>query len=640
MSKIKTLHINNFKFFRNPRPIDLDGKHLLLYGENGSGKSSMYYGLYTLLESASKQIDNTQKYFDPNHSESLVNIYADRDHGAEHTGAYIQLTDTDNRVYRLSYSDTDCIDNPTLLESNRASDFINYVSLFQFQSFRNSEVADLRKTFLRTILPSVSFPSFNYLGNELKSAKEMYDTYKKGPEKTRNQNGTEILVYKNSAEYTAYTELESHFNRNMEGLIDFVNANVNTKITDFEYNFKVQLEYKNATHHKKDKSVDFTEFKILLRLIEYNGMPINNEHPNTFLNEARMAALAFSIRWSILEYRLLQDVVPEALKVLVLDDIMISLDMANRNKLIHIITSKLAKKFQIIFLTHDMMLFTSIKHELMRLCHIDKEEALSNTDWLIQEMYETIHEGIHEPILQNSESDYSRAYKYYKGDTVMVDHTASGNAIRQAIEGAFKELFRKANITRNQDGTPIDFSKLMIADCIDLARLHYIRLGLTEEFVNKVDNLRECLLNPASHDNPGRNFYSQEQVEAFEIYEKLCTCDCRVIIPKGAEVNFTIKPTDNVEHNYTVKLKQDLVAYKLIGNRFYMYYWDQGKFLITDSADPKVIDRSIKRYTLPQVYYESFDLYLRNGTFDKENIHPPLDAIYYEGKTLRELIVI
>ena len=52
MSKIKTLHINNFKFFRNSKPLDLDSKHLLLYGENGNGKSSVYYGLYTLLEAA------------------------------------------------------------------------------------------------------------------------------------------------------------------------------------------------------------------------------------------------------------------------------------------------------------------------------------------------------------------------------------------------------------------------------------------------------------------------------------------------------------------------------------------------------------------------------------------------------------
>lgn len=93
MSKIKTLHINNFKFFRCSKPLDLNGRHLLLYGENGNGKSSVYYGLYTLLEAASKQPDSVRRYFDPDNDQSLVNIYADTTHGKENTGSYIQITD-------------------------------------------------------------------------------------------------------------------------------------------------------------------------------------------------------------------------------------------------------------------------------------------------------------------------------------------------------------------------------------------------------------------------------------------------------------------------------------------------------------------------------------------------------------------
>ena len=41
MSKIKTLHINNFKFFRCSKPLDLNGRHLLLYGENGNESNSL-----------------------------------------------------------------------------------------------------------------------------------------------------------------------------------------------------------------------------------------------------------------------------------------------------------------------------------------------------------------------------------------------------------------------------------------------------------------------------------------------------------------------------------------------------------------------------------------------------------------------
>lgn len=395
MSKIRTLHISNFKFFRASKPLDLDSRHLLLYGENGNGKSSVYYGLYTLLEAASKQPESVQKYFDPDNAQSLVNIYVDTAQGKGHTGSYIQIIDDAGHTYRLSFTELACTADNNLLESNRASDFMNYVSLFQFQMFRNSEVSDLREVFLKSILPSMSFPSFNYLGVELKGAMEMYNAYKSEPKKIKNHKGDIILAYKNSPEYRAYTELETHFNEHMHTLIDFINDNINAKIKDFDYNFKVFLEYRDAAHYKKDKVTDFTEFQIILRLVEYNGKAVNIEHPNTFLNEARMAALAFSIRWAVLDYRLQHNVVPEALKVLVLDDIMISLDMANRDKLIHIIINKLAPQYQILLFTHDKHIFESMKHELMRVYHKNKEEDLSATDWYIQEMYDIEKDGIH-----------------------------------------------------------------------------------------------------------------------------------------------------------------------------------------------------------------------------------------------------
>lgn len=640
MSKIKTLHINNFKFFRYSKPLNLDSKHLLLYGENGSGKSSVYYGLYTLLEAATKQPESVQKYFDPENNQSLVNIYADTTHGKENTGSYIQITDDAAHTYRLSFTDVDCIADNNLLESNRASDFMNYVSLFQFQMFRNSEVSDLRDVFLKSILPSVSFPKIKYLDRDLKGAIEIYNAYKEEPVKVVNPKGDIILAYKNSPEYKEYIGLEAHFNAQMHALLDFINNNINDKIKEFDYDFKVYLEYQEASHYKKDKVTDFTEFRIILRLIEYNGKSVNIEHPNTFLNEARMAALAFSIRWAVLDYRLQQDVAPDALKVLVLDDIMISLDMANREKLINIIINKLAPQYQILFFTHDKHIFESMKHELMRVYYKNKEEELQETCWFIQEMYDIEKAGAHEPIFQPTQSNYARALRYFRGEDCLVDNVASGNAIRQAMEGAFKDLFRKANIVRNANGEPIEKSSLMISNCIDIARSNRERLGLSHEFMNKIDGLRECLFNPASHDNPGRNFYRQELKEAFEVCETLFKCDQRIVVPKGSEVKFSIKPTDDVHHEYTVRLKQDLIAYKLVDSITYQYYWHQGTFYITDSADSKIQDYPIKKYTLEQVYYESYDFFKKQGKYDNENIQDILDAVTYNGRSLRELLVI
>jgi DNA repair exonuclease SbcCD ATPase subunit len=42
MYKIKEITLHNFKFFYGNRNLDFERKNILLYGENGSGKSSIY----------------------------------------------------------------------------------------------------------------------------------------------------------------------------------------------------------------------------------------------------------------------------------------------------------------------------------------------------------------------------------------------------------------------------------------------------------------------------------------------------------------------------------------------------------------------------------------------------------------------
>ena len=70
MKRIDKIHINNFKFFPDSQPIKIEGKNILLYGENGSGKSSIYWALYTLLECSEKNdITKIRKYFEKSNKE-------------------------------------------------------------------------------------------------------------------------------------------------------------------------------------------------------------------------------------------------------------------------------------------------------------------------------------------------------------------------------------------------------------------------------------------------------------------------------------------------------------------------------------------------------------------------------------------
>ncbi|MBA4448740.1 AAA family ATPase, partial [Cylindrospermopsis raciborskii CS-506_D] len=63
MKRIKEIKIKNFKAFQQEQSFSLNGKNLLVYGNNGSGKSSLFWALYTLLQSSTKTDQDIQKYF-------------------------------------------------------------------------------------------------------------------------------------------------------------------------------------------------------------------------------------------------------------------------------------------------------------------------------------------------------------------------------------------------------------------------------------------------------------------------------------------------------------------------------------------------------------------------------------------------
>jgi hypothetical protein len=94
--------------------------------------------------------------------------------------------------------------------------------------------------------------------------------------------------------------------------------------------------------------------------IEYFNEPIIKYHQ--FLNEARLSALAISIYFAIIkkQFNLLT---VDSLKILVIDDLLISLDMNNRLSLINILQEEFSN-YQIFFFTHEKALFELVNEKM------------------------------------------------------------------------------------------------------------------------------------------------------------------------------------------------------------------------------------------------------------------------------------
>lgn len=508
MSKIKSIQLKNFKFFTEEETLLLNGKHLLLYGENGSGKSSIFWGIYTLLEASMKSPIHTAPYFElPQQNESsLVNIHAleisDIHSHQTHCDSYIQVITDDNQAYKLSKWETSICGDTQAIESRKATDFINYQSLFDFQRSGDSGFSNLYQVFTRSVLPYISFSSFTLKGKILSNVNQMWQEYKEGPGKTRNRRGVKIQVYKSSPEYKNFLKFESHFNSEFNKLIDFINGNSSTILTQFGYTLEFKLEYIPPTYQKKDKNYTYTPFGIKFIITKYDGKTVNITRAHSFLNEAKITAIAIAIRLSILKYRI-NTASPTALQTLILDDIMISLDMSNRDHLINYLLKEFSPKYQLIFFTHDKSLYHFVYHKI--------QQRSSLSAWTLKEMYVKRNKnGYDQPILIEGEiSSYKKAQKYFAAK----DYETTSLYVRKTLEESVGNLIPD-ELKRQADNSFISLQALW--------KKFKELYSPAHDIITLFEDSKLLILNPAAHfQRLPLPIYAKELEMAFELVEKI-----------------------------------------------------------------------------------------------------------------------
>jgi len=93
--KIDKIKLTNYKFFNEEFELPVDGKNILLYGENGSGKSSIYKALELL----------SAKKLSENELSKSKNIFSDEDPTLQYTFSTGQeyIIDTDTREIAQDY---------------------------------------------------------------------------------------------------------------------------------------------------------------------------------------------------------------------------------------------------------------------------------------------------------------------------------------------------------------------------------------------------------------------------------------------------------------------------------------------------------------------------------------------------------
>lgn len=548
-ARLHHIAITNFKAFRE-FSLNLEGRHLLVYGANGSGKSSLYWALYTFLQSARKLKKDVEKYFDPANQQNLLNLHEQKEAAPKPGEIALTLRDTTTRndtTYRISQADHGTANQPPILKGDLASDFVTYRFFFGFSHFRNSEKFDLWPLFENEILPFC-------VSTGGQSPFDMWRKIKSGDPNPLRQPGI------------AGSDAYDRFRQNTSAFAGVITAVVDAISSEAQHFYdghfatddpaKVTLKLAVTTPPSATGS-NQNEFKFTRPVIEF-GVQLDGHtvtKPQSFLNEAKLTQLALSIRFAAS----LVNLHDSDLKLLVLDDLLVSLDMSNRMRVVDILLSDAFANYQKIILTHELGFFREFRRRI----------GSHHADWRFVSLQGSAARYID---ARSEKNDLEKAEDYLNGhdieEAAMFLRKAAEDTAKRYREwaegkalppGQFFSLTENLRAAKNKllegipgslyesvlKGAPEEYRALLISsDDTDLdsnttlqpadrGKLKSKRRDLRNvlnhdgwakmeavEAVDRVLEMTERVLNPASHGNT-TPLYEEEVRRAKQVIEQL-----------------------------------------------------------------------------------------------------------------------
>lgn len=570
MSNIKAITLYNFKAFYGETKIELDGKNLLLYGENGSGKSSVYWALYTLLQSVNKENPELNKYFDFSHPENLINtdylIDLDKTLGVGEydstVGNNVQIeVELDNgKVFNLSRGGLSArSDRKVLSDLNRYCDFLTHRLLINFYNFRNSQKIDLWPIFMRDIFPFV----YEDLDKGKRTIENLIlDLKNSQPFKVVDERIIDLSREDHSKYFKKIRDVNIEIWKWIHQISNESNLFLNKFFQEGSNNYKIELKYSDSffygqqpifiRNNGKTEIVQSPRKFLRVPKINLNVYKKSSDdwllidRPQTYLNEALINQIALAIRLSVTANR----AVNYAGQFLVLDDILISLDMSNREKVLDIILNEFAPKYKIYLFTHEKSFFNMVSRRLYNRNLAD--------DWLIKEMYMNDFVNPPKPIIVEKENYLSVALKHLKN----FDLPACANYLRKECELRMKYLLPD-NLAKQQTEDETKYAKLE-------NQIKQFLKFYAESLHQDVDPFfflkekKDLILNPLSHDNLDSEIYKHELLQLHNVLLVMRKILKVTLVVVDRTFTFNQIDVNSMTRKYNVKAKENICYYKVL----------------------------------------------------------------------------
>ena len=454
--RIKTLIIENVKAFNEKKYLHFDSKNVLIYGENGSGKSSIATALKFLFQAS---------FNHKNLPTDFRNIFKQKDEFKIQMIIENINSDNEDKENLESYIlNNDVINGDAKLDDSILR-YIHFVNPFL-------EFKDIMQIYFHDVL------------NESKQKKNLfpffYNLLKSYPHKMKDTNNEIMRISDCELNQDIFTRIVTKITDLKEDSNEYLTDYFKEKISIENYEFDV---YKRSIHMN----------------IKYRDQSLNN-YVN-ILNEARLSRLAISVY--LLAIKDLYSIYTNELKILVLDDLLISLDMSHRLPVFNILEKEFSDT-QIIFLTHDKGLYDIIKGRTTK------------KDWEYIELYENpnLNEDVESdigPIIKDGLKNIDQAKRFL--DTH--DYECCGVFLRKTLEEICTNTLNEENkIDKNNQ--KLDLSKLLDK----LAKQYKDKEEKISKIIMGVQNIRKEILNPAAHYD-SYPLFKEELLNAYDKIKKL-----------------------------------------------------------------------------------------------------------------------
>ena len=478
--KIQSIEVNNYKAFHGKYRILVKGKNLFIYGENGSGKSSIYYALKDFFQSSMEDIDlsEVENTFVKSSQKGKCSIAVTFKPNSE--------GHTRNQKHELTATskNTDSGTDTSIRDANKLKSFLTYKHLLDIHHLKKDQKIDLFNLLVNGVLRHFKYSLTG--GKELGELwQEVKDVIAKKTDRSYNETKKKRDVNAALKEFNeAFGELFK------EGSPECILNHANPILDQFNHNIELKLLYTQARPDSEYKAIENNYVHLE---IKYAGQKVKK--PHLFLNEARLSAIAISIYLGMIKRHV--QLIP--CKVLFLDDIFIGLDISNRLPLLKILKTEFPD-YQTFITTYDKPWYEYAKSYLAGV-----------PGWTTLELYAVKTKHGYEIPLINHQDLLAKSQWHYDNS----DYKASAVYARSAFEKILRKYCdkKRRNVVFKQKAknyTSEDFWTV-------------IKDEVNATTKTTIEQYRDLVLNPFSHYNMEKHEFKSELQDTINAVQTLKT---------------------------------------------------------------------------------------------------------------------